>query len=45
MDWRDILLLVDAFLAGIGVGLSIANFVFVLLTAEKEGGKKDEQNN
>jgi len=45
MDWRDILLLVDAFLAGIGVGLSVANFIFILLMKEEKEERKDEQDN
>ena len=43
MDWRDILLLIDAFLAGIGVGLSIANLIYVMLMTEEKKEKEEKK--
>ena len=45
MDWKDIILIIDAFLAGIGVGISIANFIFFMyILEEKKEEKKDEES-
>ena len=43
MRWEEILLYIDAFLAGLGIGLTISNLLILLALFEEEKKENEEK--